>query len=373
MTIRYTGPALDYSGYGEANRHDIAALLSAGVGVSVELTRHCLELSDFGELGQTIMGLQDQPAEGAKIKILHTTPNIYGQFIEPGKYHIGRVFWETNKLPPDFARGCSMVNEIWTGSQYNADAIRRAGVPESIPIKIIPEVIQPIDQVEPFRCEIRDHYDYVFYSVFEWTERKNPTALLEAYFKEFHGNDRVALVLKTYVDNFSSNKRKEIDDHIAQVKNRLNMTSYPDVYLFRRLLDREQIYRFHQTFDCFVSAHRGEGWGIPQMEAMAMGKTVISTACGGIHEHMLPNECYLIPYKLVDLKQNSRNAQWYTDDQKWAEVDSQSLQKAMRSAYNNREKSKLGERAKQAVTERFYPNVVGQIMLERLAEIEAGL
>ena len=103
MIIRYTGPALDYSGYGEANRHDIAALISAGVDVSVELTRHCLELSDFGELGQTIMGLQNQPAESARIKILHTTPHIYGQFIEPGKYHIGRVFWETNKLPKNSA------------------------------------------------------------------------------------------------------------------------------------------------------------------------------------------------------------------------------------------------------------------------------
>jgi glycosyltransferase involved in cell wall biosynthesis len=373
MMVRYTGPALDYSGYGEANRHDIAALLSAGVGVSVELTRHCLELSDFGELGQTIMGLQNQPSETARVKILHTTPNIYGQFIEPGKYHVGRVFWETNKLPPDFARGCNMVNEIWTGSQYNADAIRRAGVSEKIPIYVIPESIQPIDQVEPFKCDVKSEKAYTFYSIFEWTERKNPEALLEAYFREFQGQSDVALVIKTYVDNFSSAKRREIDDQIAKIKNRLMLKSYPDVYLFRHLLDREQMYRFHQTFDCFVSAHRGEGWGIPQMEAMALGKTVISTACGGIHEHVFAEECYTVPYKLVQLKSNSRNAQWYTDDQQWAEVDLQALRICMRDAYEHRKTSPKGDMAKQAVVDRFYPEVVGKLMRERIEKIEASL
>ncbi len=52
------------------------------------------------------------------------------------------------------------------------------------------------------------------------------------------------------------------------------------------------------TFDCFVSAHRGEGWGVPQMEAMLMGKPIISTSCGGIHEHLKDKEdALLLPFK----------------------------------------------------------------------------
>ena len=52
MNVKYCGPAFDYSGYGEANRHDIGALNAASVGVFGEYTRHCLEISEFGELGE---------------------------------------------------------------------------------------------------------------------------------------------------------------------------------------------------------------------------------------------------------------------------------------------------------------------------------
>ena len=135
MNIKYCGPSLDYSGYGEANRHDIAALMSAGVDVSVELTRHCLEISDFGQLGKKI---QDATNKGIdyKVKILHVTPNIYGRFIEPGKYHIGRVIWETDKLPPDFVAGCQLVDEIWTASEYNKQAIINSGINLTVDLEL---------------------------------------------------------------------------------------------------------------------------------------------------------------------------------------------------------------------------------------------
>ena len=126
MFVKYVGPAGDYSGYGEANRHDIGALEAVGIEVIGEYTRHCMEVSDFGDLGQLIRQCANKSGN-YNIKILHTTPNIYGSFIEPNKYHIARVFWETDKLPEDFARGVNMCQEVWTGSEYNARAISKGG------------------------------------------------------------------------------------------------------------------------------------------------------------------------------------------------------------------------------------------------------
>lgn len=373
MKVRYTGSALDYSGYGEANRHDIIALLSAGVDVGVELTRHCFELTDFGELGQKIIALQKPSDAETKIKILHTTPNIYGRFMEEGKYHIGRVFWETSKLPEEFMRGINQMNEVWTGSEFNAAAIRNSGLKADIPIHIIPEVINPLEDIEPLDCDIAQQKAFTFYSIFEWTDRKNPEALLTAYWQEFQGVEDVALVIKTYLDNFSREKKREIDQNISLIKKKLKLESYPDLYLYRNLMDREQIYRFHKTFDCFVSAHRGEGWGIPQMEAMSQGNLVISTACGGIHEHIY-DVAKLVDYKMVQLTENNRNKQWYTSDQKWAEIDIKALRKEMRWAYENRKEAKeIGRKAKKAANARFSPEVVGRMMLNRLEEIQLSL
>lgn len=369
MRVRYCGPAKDYSGYGEANRHDIAALHSAGVDVSVELTRHCLEISEFGELGKLVTEL-----EGVRnnyvYKILHTTPNIYGQFIEPNKYHIGRVFWETDKLPPDFAAGAELCDEIWTGSNFNAEAIRKAGVTK--PIHIIPEaVVCDVNpgKIKPFIVDNQDTYK--FYSIFEWTERKNPAALLEAYYREFGEKDKVSLTLKTYVDNFTPDKKRELEAAIIHIKKKLNLEYYPPVYLCLELFDRQQIYRFHRTFDCFVSAHRGEGWGIPQMEAMLMGKPIISTGCGGIHEYLTDNyDAMLVDYKLVPIQGNTRNQQWYREDQQWADIDGDDLRRRLRYAYEApKHMEAMGSRARETVCQKFDIKVVGELMKKRLAEI----
>src|SRR5690242_4632125 len=121
MNVKYCGPAFDYSGYGEANRHDIGALESAGVSVVGEYMRHCLEIAEYGKLGELVRTCAERKLD-YQIKIIHTTPNIFARYMEPGKYHIGRVFWETDKLPASFAEGAQAMDEIWTGSQFNAQA-----------------------------------------------------------------------------------------------------------------------------------------------------------------------------------------------------------------------------------------------------------
>lgn len=370
MNVKYCGSAKDYSGYGEANRHDIAALVKAGVGVTTQIPVYVMEISDFGKLGDIAI-----EREGLKIpydiKIIHTTPNVYRPYMEPLKYHIGRIFWETDKLPKDFSEPAKLVNEIWTGSKFNADAIRNSGV--NVPIHIIPEAIETDinpDDYKPYNIDYQQ--DYKFYSIFEWTERKNPKALLEAFWREFEDVEGVSLTIKTYVDNFQTDKRREIDRDIIKLRSKLGLKRYAPVYLYRKLMDRHQIYRFHRTFDCFVSAHRGEGWGIPQMEAMLMERPIISTNCGGIHEYLTDQEdAMLIPYKMEPLSGNNRNTQWYTNEQNWANVDIKKLRQAMRFAFEHSdEAARMGITGAKTVKREFSLEAVGKQMKRRLLEIE---
>ena len=361
--------ARDYSGYGEACRHDVGALVSAGVEVTTQIPSYVLESTDFGKVGALCNALENKPL-GYKIKILHTTPNVYTQFMEPNIYHIARAFWETNKLPPDFVQGINLCNEVWTGSEYNAQAMRDSGVTK--PIYIIPEAIDTdIGEVEPYITNVTA---FTFYSIFEWTERKNPLALLTAYWQEFTPKDNVALVLKTYVDNFQSSKRDEVNSYIKRIKKQMPLPYYAPLYLYRNLMDRRQMYRFHKTFDCFISTHRGEGWGVPQMEALTLNKPIISTNCGGIHEYLTDKQdALLLPFKLTNVD-NTRNKQWYLPDQKWASVDIEALRKTMRFAFDNQKDMQLmGTKGAQLVQNTFALKVVGNKMLERLKVIQGIL
>lgn len=367
MFLKYCGPAHDYSGYGEATRHDIGALHSINIPLITEIPRFCVELSDYGKWGKVAADAVNNTGE-YKAKILHLTPNMFQAKREEGKFNIGRVFWETSKLPPDFIRGCEAVDEIWTGSKFNEDAIRNSGVTK--PIRIMPQAIEAVDKgsIEPF--DIPHKNTFQFYSIFEWTTRKNPRALLEAFWREFEDTEKVSLNIKTFLDDFTPQKRKHILTEIQTIKDRLKLKRYAPVYIFDGLLNRSQMYRFHQTFDCFVSTHRGEGWGLPQMEALIMGKPVISTNLGGVHEWLVDKaDAFLLPYTLIPVS-NSRSAEWYTPDQQWADVNVDEVRKAMRYVFENQEKAKdIGNNGRQVVEGLFNLEHVGQLMRTRLTEL----
>jgi len=373
MNLKYTGALRDYSGYGEAGRHDVGALLSEGIEVITEIPSYTLENSDFGWLGEECYKRQNS-ALTYQIKILHVTPNVFPKYMEAGKYHIGRVIWETDKLPEDFAKNAELIDEIWTASEYNKKAIQKAGVTK--PIYVIQEAInnsEDLITVAPYLTP--NSQDYKFYSMFEWTERKNPRALLEAYWREFENTKGVSLTIKTYIDNFRPEKKREIDDYIRAIKQRMGLSYYAPVYLYKELMDRSQIYRFHKTFDCYVSTHRGEGWGIPQAEAMLMGNPIISTNCGGIHEFLTDNvDALLLPYTLIKIRANNRNQMWYTPDQNWADVNVDDVRAKMRWAFENQTAMKeMGQKAKQTVIKNFAFEPVGIIMKDRLLKISKNL
>lgn len=370
MNIRYTGPLLDYSGYGEANRHDLGALLSQDINVTTRIPRYTREQTDYDALGVAAKDLEDAEM-GFNINIIHTTPDQFGKMVVEGKYNIGRVFWETDKLPPDFANGCMYLDEIWTGSEFNKQAIINAGVDK--PVYIVPEAIdttQDFTQLKPYKTKA--DRTFTFYSIFEWTERKNPDTLLRAFWQEFTEADDVSLVMKTYLDDFSITKKIEISQAIGAIKSALNQPYYPQAYVYRELMDRKQIYRFHKSFDCYVSPHRGEGWGIPQMEAMLLGKPIISSNLGGIHEYLTDGKDALLLKDITMVPvSNTRNTQWYLGDQKWGSPTVAELRQKMRWVYENKKEAvKIGEAAKKTVEAKFSLDMVGKIMKKRLNEIQ---
>ncbi len=371
MNVCYQGPMLDYSGYGEANRHFVAALEAAGVTVNAELLSYAKDRADYGTLGPVIKQALER-RDYYKIKIMHTTPDEFKRLKEPGKYHIAHFFWETDKIPEVFADGLKLVDEIWTGSQANKDAILKGGVTDK-PIHIIP---QPIETERDWpEGYLLPKPAYTFYSIFEWTDRKNPTGLIKAFYEQFEGRDDVCLLIKTYFRNFNLSNKRNIRRSIELLKESMPEGKYPPVYLHLNLMDRQQIMRFHATGDCYVSAHRGEGWGVPQVEAALAGNPIISTGYGGCHEYFEDGvNARLIPFKMTPLKGMNHSMQFYGQDQLWADPDISALKNAMQSAYDNQANAKImGINGQAMVKDKFNLERVGELMRQRLVEIEAAL
>ena len=364
---RYTGTWLDHSVYGMANRVFISALYVAGVNLTTQLVVQVNEKSDYGILEEVAKSCRDRVID-YKIKIIHLTPDMYKKYREVGKYNIGHIFFETDRLPRTWVENCNKMEELWTASEKQAQMIKKSGV--TVPIYWFP---QPIDagigfeNITPF--EIKFKKDFTFYSVFQWIDRKNPRGIIESYWRQFEGRDDVCLLIKTYRANYSEDEFTKIKHEIEGWRKELNLKSYPKIYLVKKLLKSDEVYRLHAMGDCYVSASSGEGWSRPVAEAILMGKPVISADNGGITDYLTDEEYYKIESEEKNATQVSW-IPWYTSDMKWKVVKNDSLMKAMDRVFMNRQEAERKARlAKDLLARQFNLQTVGAQMKERLETI----
>lgn len=116
---------------------------------------------------------------------------------------------------------------------------------------------------------------------------------------------------------------------------------------------------FFYAIDCFVFPSRGEGYGLPPVEAMSTGLPVIATNWSGLAENMLPNHSYPLEFEMETMGKNGtepadaefirkygrvKEFRYYPEDlyregQQWAAPSEDHLIELMRHVYNNRDQA----------------------------------
>lgn len=367
VSVKYAGTWINPSGYGQANRNFITALYLAGVDVTTEYISQMGEEADYGWTKALCRNLQDRYIK-YKIKFIHLTPDCYPKFMEPGKYHIGHLFFETDRLPADWINPCNKMQEIWTASEKQAQMMKDSGV--TVPIKWFPQPIDTAIAEQKLKPFVIPNFDgFVFYGVFQWILRKNPEAMVKTYLQTFSGKDDVCLVLKTYGNTYLDKEFDKIRSEITKWKGELGLKHYPKIYLVNKLLNTKDLFRLHNAGDVYLNTSCGEGWGIPIVEAALLGKPVISTNVTGFADYFSPDIYYPVPASPVTATQVP-HIPWYTSDMMWFDIDRDKLSEAMLEVYHNRKEAKQkGVKASKFVQESFNYWKIGEAMKERLEEI----
>ena len=129
---------------------------------------------------------------------------------------------------------------------------------------------------------------FVFISIAGLAKKKNMHIALGAFAKAFKGDRNVFLriggegVERSSLENLAV--KLEIN---KQVK-------------FLGLLKRKQVVEQMMLSDAFVLASRYETFGVVVVEALALGKPVIATRCGGPEDIVRERDGYLVPINDVD-------------------------------------------------------------------------
>lgn len=276
-----------------------------------------------------------------------------------GAYRVGYTMLETTGIPMEWARQCNLMDEIWVPSPFNAWTFRRSGV--TVPIRVMP--LGLID-THYFNPEIKGYPIegvFTFLSVFEWGERKAPEVLIRAFNRTFRRDEPVVLICK-YSNTDSGVSPQQIIDLLQ-----LDPRGGQIVFSENDTVPYYQLPQLYRSIDCFVLPTRGEGWGMPILEAMACGLPVIASYWSAQQYFMNDANSYPLQVKLVDAEAKCP----YYKGFKWAEPDEAHLVRLLRYVYEHPEEAKgKGMRAARDVIEKWSVPVTAQRMRNRLEQIE---
>ena len=372
LKIRWFGAIGDSSGYANSSRNYIHSLSGYKDEIDLSVGRISFETEKTQHELTPLINSYVREDQQAKIQITHLTPENYEKFKNKHAYNIGYTAWETSVLPKDWPELCNQMDEIWVPSTWNVKVFKDSGVKK--PIICIPHVVEceDISGIQPFD---QKGENYWFYSIFQWTARKNPFALLMAYFTEFWNTDNVILAIKTYRKNTTSGEKQIIKNDIENIKRILGLPKYPPVLFYSNLMTSEEMKKLHKTGDCFVLPSKGEGWGIPFAEAMSFGNPVVGPNYGGNIDFMNETNSFLIETH----EEPVHGMVWmphYTGLMTWGNPDIMDLRKIMRYVFENKEEArKIGQKGKETIKDECNKEVIGRLMINRLNQIakEKGL
>jgi glycosyltransferase involved in cell wall biosynthesis len=300
-------------------------------------------------------------AVASDIVITFAAGNVF--YRNRGNYKVGFTMIEVDGFPADWVRQANAMDEVWTPTEFNRRGLVDSGVTKPVhvvPLGVDAEAFHPtrhpptqmadgggqmapppvqgsaichlpsaIPQIE--RIPNRNG-DFVFLANFEWGMRKAPEILLRAFHRTFRASEPVILVCKT----LNRNPTVDIANEIRALG--LDPRGGRIYFLHNRELPHHQLATLYRSADCFVSPSRGEGWGLPLLEAMACGLPAIATDWGGHTAILDPRDTY--PLRVRALVSADASGASYYRGRSWAEPDEEHLCELLRHVYEHRDEAR---------------------------------
>jgi glycosyltransferase involved in cell wall biosynthesis len=322
--------------------------------------------------GDDIVTLEEKSSQGCDYVIQHVLPH-YLEYNGKFKKNFAMYATESGDFKDSgWPNRINMMDEAIVFCNDSKKASINSNV--RIPIHVVPHAVNCnkfYQRYDKFNLPIAKD-TFVFYFIGEFIRRKNLGALVKAFHSEFSPNENVVLLVKTSIPNTNPDESyKIVNKFVEEIKMGLKLYNglqyyKPDIVITAKMTD-EEVMRLHHTAHCLVIPSYQEGFGLCGLDALGMGKPVITNKIGGMKDYLDEESGWLIDNTEEDAFAAVETFPWLnTAGDKWANINMGQLKKAMREAYSDHELYTKKSEAAMDVVHRYSYENVGKKFLEIL-------
>jgi len=339
-SVEVHSPGFGFGGYASAARNTIVGLHRAGVRVAWRQFSPERESVDIDAEDRALLDrLAQEQFRAERALLIHLPTHISGQlFLDryidayvTAPYACYTMF-ETDAIPARWPAFLARAGRVWVPSRFNVETFASAGVPsdaiEYVPLGLEVERFS----VDGDALDVPGRRGFAFLSVFGFTSRKGWDVLVEAWARAFDRDDDVSLILRTGGPDLDV--RAEI---AALLKARgIDATRLAPIVVLEQALSARELAALYRSADAFVLPSRGEGVGLPYLEAMAFGLPAIGTAWSGATEFLNAETGYPIECGRELVDRMTARAFPLLRDQQWAAPSVEATARCLRDVFEDR-------------------------------------
>jgi len=366
-SIVFHGYVHEPTGYGAAARAYVHALHAAGVPMSIHDLGGRKKVAD-----PLIESLLDRPI-APDFHVCHTVPTELPELDLPPNEVILLTSWETDRLPHSWVSELACAREVWVPCRHNAEVFARS---IEVPVFRLPHPYYPHRCPGVDASAIDRHFglekdDFVFFSVFEWQERKCPLGIMQAFLEAFHGDSKPVLILKSWFRNADEcGKSHALSEAMISLSRQMRPGSCPRIKLATERWPEHLVQALFDRGNCYVSLHRGEAWGYPPFNAACAGLPVIATGYSGPADYLEKEFHYLVRYRLTPVTQKYV---FFSPEMSWAEPDIPHAAALMRRVYGRRwEAQERAQKGASRLRQKYSLEAIGRMAAARLRALSEG-
>lgn len=366
--ILLAAPLFDASGYAVASRSVLKLLNKMGVNTKVSPYTNWaglgvkLSKDEFDLINKALL-VKDKMEEIDTLLLYSMQKAVSGGV--PVKFNkaftIVHTMFETDRFPEDWRSNLNMANWVLLPSKWGVETFKSCGISNSIYMpfwintdEFFPYVPKLINDIPQFK--------FMFFG--DLYPRKNFKGVLNAFLTRFNGNKDVVLILK-----MNLTPRDKLKDFLIEMRVIRKKAEYPKIYLYNDVIPKQSIPGFINSCDCLLSPSCGEGFGLPQLYAMACEKPVVTTNYSACQDYVSEGNALLLQYNIESVPYEIVKADKNFYGHEWGTPSTEHLGLLMRWAVDHQDECKIiGKKAREMVVEKYSYEPVSDLMGKFLKE-----